>query len=170
MIQLYADKVQLRVKKGEPITSGSVNAFAVSFGFSPDWDGLTRTVLFRAGGDEIPCELGGTNELIIPKEVLEQPDVRLEAGVYGSDGTRIVLPTIWASLGVIQEGVPAPDGSAQPPDIDPVPGTIDHRALTHRDAAQQHPISAIDGLEDEIRRIPAPVEPITNQELEDLLQ
>jgi len=46
----------------------------------------------------------------------------------------------------------------------------DHRQLTHRDAAQQHPISAIDGLEDEIRRIPAPVEPITNQELEDLLQ
>lgn len=49
-------------------------------------------------------------------------------------------------------------------------GTSDHRLLSHRDAAKQHPIPAIDGLEDELRRIPAPVEPLTNLELEEILK
>lgn len=48
-------------------------------------------------------------------------------------------------------------------------GVSDHRLLTGRDAEGQHPISAIAGLKDEIMRIPAPVEPITNLELEELL-
>lgn len=49
-------------------------------------------------------------------------------------------------------------------------GTTDHRVLSHRDADKQHPIKAIDGLEEEIKRIPAPVEPLTNLELEELLK
>lgn len=49
-------------------------------------------------------------------------------------------------------------------------GTTDHRFLTHRDAAGQHPISSIDGLEEEIKRIPAPTEALTNQELEAMLK
>ena len=46
----------------------------------------------------------------------------------------------------------------------------DHRTLTGRDAERQHPISAIEGLEEELRRIPAPVEPMTNEELEEILK
>lgn len=49
-------------------------------------------------------------------------------------------------------------------------GTTDHRELTHRDAEKQHPIPAIDGLEEELRRIPAPVEPLTNEDLEEMLK
>lgn len=49
-------------------------------------------------------------------------------------------------------------------------GATDHRVLSHRDADKQHPIKAIDGLEEEIKRIPAPVEPLTNLELEELLK
>ena len=49
-------------------------------------------------------------------------------------------------------------------------GTADHRYLSNRDAERQHPINAIDGLEEELRRIPAPVEPLTNLELEELLK
>lgn len=54
-----------------------------------------------------------------------------------------------------------PDDSETPenPDMpdEPVsPGeeTTDHRALTHRDAEDQHPITAITGLEEEVERIP----------------
>lgn len=49
-------------------------------------------------------------------------------------------------------------------------GTTDHRDLSHRDAENQHPIKSIDGLEAELKRIPAPVEPLTNLELEELLK
>lgn len=49
-------------------------------------------------------------------------------------------------------------------------GTTDHRFLSNRDADKQHPMSAIEGLEDEIRRIPAPIRPLTNSELEELLK
>ena len=49
-------------------------------------------------------------------------------------------------------------------------GTSDHRRLTHRDAEAQHPIESIDGLTAELRKIPAPVEALTNLELEELLK
>lgn len=49
-------------------------------------------------------------------------------------------------------------------------GTTDHRQLSHRDAEGQHPIEAISGLEEEIKRIPAPIEALTNLELEELLK
>ena len=45
----------------------------------------------------------------------------------------------------------------------------DHRVLTHRDAAEQHPITAIAGLKAELDRIPEPVEALTNTELEEML-
>lgn len=49
-------------------------------------------------------------------------------------------------------------------------GTTDHRQLTNRDAADQHPIISISGLEKELNRIPEPVEAITNAELEEMLK
>lgn len=45
-----------------------------------------------------------------------------------------------------------PDAPDEP--VTPGEGTTDHRALTHRDALNQHPISAITGLEEEVERIP----------------
>ena len=129
------------------------------------------------------------------------------AGVSGTRGGDIVLPTVCASLGVIQEGA-APGENARPPTPDlwqqalagkgdrldytpdgdlalyaqdkllsavPVSGggsggVTDHRLLSHRDAERQHPIQAIDGLPEELERIPAPVEPLTNEELEVMLK
>lgn len=49
-------------------------------------------------------------------------------------------------------------------------GATDHRVLTHRDAAEQHPIGSISGLKEELDRIPAPVEALTNSELEEMLK
>lgn len=46
----------------------------------------------------------------------------------------------------------------------------DHRDLSHREAPDQHPMDAIAGLRDAMDRIPSPVEPITNFELEELLK
>ncbi len=114
MFLLYANKTQLTVRRREPTTSGSVNVYPVCFEFSADWEGLTRTAVFKADGvsrSVLPDESG---ECTIPWEVLEKPMVRLMAGVYGTRGGEVVLPTIWADMGVIQPGV-APGREAQPP-------------------------------------------------------
>lgn len=208
MFLLYARKNQLKVQQEEPVTSGSVNVYRVRFEFSEDWEGLSRTAVFRAGELSVPVLLGKDGECSIPWEVLTAPGKRLEAGVYGASGGEMVLPTIWADLGYIQTGA-APDGERWPPTpelweqelarkgdrlgytesaelglyaggklLSAVPvsggggegGTADHRLLTHRDAEAQHPMKAIDGLEEEIKRIPAPVEPLTNEELEAILK
>lgn len=113
MFVLQADKNQLTVQKREAVTSGSVNAFQARFEFSADWGGLTKKAVFRAGGVSRAVLLDETGECEIPWEVMAEPDVRLEAGVYGTrDDT--VLPTAWASLGTILEGA-APGEDAREP-------------------------------------------------------
>lgn len=47
---------------------------------------------------------------------------------------------------------------------------LDHRALTGRDAQNQHPVEAIEGLRDELMRIPEPTEALSNSELEEILK
>lgn len=162
MFILCAEKNRLTVRERESITSGSVNAWPVRIEFSPEWDGLERTIIFQAGGVEKVLMLSG-GACTIPGEVLTVPGRYLMAGVCGSRGGEVVLPTVWANLGLILEGA-AP---SVPPD--PVPGA-DHRALTHRDAAEQHPITAISGLGEALERIPEPAEALKNYDLEEILK
>ncbi len=114
MFCLFADKSDLTVTRQELVTSGSVNAHQVRFEFSPDWDGLSRTVVFRAGEESRSVVLDGGNETDIPWECLKVPGVQLSAGVYGKRGEELVLPTVWAYLGTVLEGA-APGEEAQPP-------------------------------------------------------
>ena len=202
MFQLYANKTQLTVRAREPTTSGSVNAYTARFEFSTDWDGMDRVAVFKAGAESRSVPLDESGECTIPWEVLTSHGQQLTAGVYGTRDGDVVLPTVWASLGTILEGVTAGEGARPPtPDlwrqeldkkgdrlgyteagelglwaggtlltaVHIADGTDDHRLLSHRDAEGQHPIEAISGLAQELERIPVPVEPITNQELEDLL-
>lgn len=116
MFRLYADKNKLTLLEREPVTSGSVNVYAVQFEFSEDWTGLDRAAVFQAGGvvRQVLPDSGGA--CVLPWEVLRVPGLRLKAGVYGTQGGEVVLPTVWADLGVVLEGVPA--GSAPPPTPD----------------------------------------------------
>lgn len=118
MFVLYADKTQLTVRRREPVTSGSVNVYRARFEFSDDWDGLTRTAVFKAGAVSRSVLLGGDGECTVPWEVLEKPSTKLQAGVYGTLGGEVVLPTIWADLGVILEGTTTGEDAKPPtPDI-----------------------------------------------------
>lgn len=112
---LYADKNKLTVRKRWPVTSGSVNVYPVRFEFSEDWDGLTSMAVFQADGEPVSVLLDNTNECGVPWEVLVKPGVRLRAGVYGTKGEDVALPTIWADLGEILRGVTMPDGGTYPP-------------------------------------------------------
>lgn len=117
MFILYANKNQLTVRKREPVTSGSVNIYAVRFEFSPDWQGLKRKTVFRGSGKTLTVLLDEGGECVIPWEVLTSPGQPLTAGVFGTrDETS--LPTIWANLGTILEGVPVDGPGAKPPTPD----------------------------------------------------
>lgn len=170
MFILRAEKTKLIREQREPVTSGSVNVYTVHYTFSPDWDGLTRVAVFEAGEERRSVVLSEDNECVIPWEVLTKPDIELMTGVYGTRGDEIVLPTVRTSLGTILQGVSSGGEAPGPPDPGPAPGVSDHRQLTHRDAAQQHPISAITGLKEVVDKIPVPTEALTNEELEALLK
>lgn len=96
---------QIRVVQKEPITSGSVNAYLVAFNFSEEWVDLDRVAVFKTTGDVFEVGLDETNQCFIPWELMTDPDVRIQFGVYGSRGAEIVLPTIWAATDSILQGV-----------------------------------------------------------------
>ena len=147
MFILRADANRLTVRRREAVTSGSVGASGICFEFSPEWDGMTRTAVFKAGTVSRSVLLDGGNACVIPWEVLERPNVKLEAGVCGARGESVVFPTIWAGLGTVLEGA-TPGEEARPPTPD----------LWRQE------------LDEELKRIPAPAEALTNLELEELLK
>lgn len=73
----------------------------------------------QAGKESRTVLLDESGECVIPWEVLAEyhPLTQLKAGVYGStDDT--ALPTTWASLGTILEGVPGDGEGSKPPTPD----------------------------------------------------
>ena len=117
MFRLFAEKNKLALLEREPVTSGSVNVYGAQFEFSEDWTGLDRTAVFEAAGVSREVRLYPGGACVVPWEVLRVPGVRLRAGVYGKQGGEVVLPTVWADLGVILEGVPAGESPPPSPDV-----------------------------------------------------
>ena len=105
MILIDATKYTLTAHAEEEVlVSGSVFVYPVKFRFDADWDGLTKTAVFRAGSTAISVVPDAEGECKIPWEVLVEPWYVLEVGVYGTRDGVLVLPTIWAELGTIREG------------------------------------------------------------------
>ena len=104
------------IERPAKITSG-IRGLPVEFTFDSQWEGLTKTAVFRAGEitkTVIDPKAGDT----VPWEVLEKPCVWLSIGVYGEnkDGS-VVIPTTWANVCPIHVGVD-PDGD---PSTTPTP-------------------------------------------------
>lgn len=114
MFVMNIDKNIATVSTTEPMTSGSSKVYLVQFYFSPEWEDLTRVAVFRAGETVVDVLLDKTNTCFMPWEVLTQPNIPVDFGVYGTFGGDVVLPTIWASTEVILEGV-ITGAEAQPP-------------------------------------------------------
>lgn len=117
MFILYANKNKLTVRQREPTTSGSVNVYAARFEFSPDWNGLTRKAVFKAGKESQTVLLDESGQCVIPWEVLTSHGQPLMAGVFGA-ADETALPTTWAPLGTILEGVPGDGEGSRPPTPD----------------------------------------------------
>lgn len=98
----------------DTITAGLGGA-TISVEYAPGiWDGLTKTVVFR--GSVSKDVITNDTTIKIPPEVLTEPNKRLSVGFCGMDHKKmLVIPTIWADLGLIQPGAdPSGDTSTDP--------------------------------------------------------
>ena len=93
------------------ITAGMVGV-TVRMQYADIWDGLHKTVVFRAG--TVTKDVITDDEVVtVPKEVAAAKDVYLQVGVYGVDAEgNLVIPTIWAGLGTVRDGAD-PSGDAE---------------------------------------------------------
>ena len=96
------------IERPARITAGTVG-LPVEFSFDNQWEGLSKTAVFKAGCTEMIVE-NLEAETTVPWEITANPNVWLSVGVYGAnaDGS-VAIPTIWANVCVICDGV-NPDG------------------------------------------------------------
>lgn len=99
------------------LTAGMSRAETVRFVFSDDWDGLSKTAVFTDGVktvDVLPSGWDG-DTVPIPHEILTTAGRTVRVGVYGTNASGVVLPTVWVSLGKVQPAAePSGDASTDP--------------------------------------------------------
>ena len=113
MIKVIYNKVCGRCVQSEPLTSGMVGQ-PIHFEYSHDFDGLAVTAVFTDGKNTVDVVNPG-NECIIPHEVLTTVGAIVKVGIYAVKGDKLVIPTIYAHIGVVLKGAdPSGDVSIDP--------------------------------------------------------
>ena len=113
MIHVRYSKVNGRCMLREPLTSGMVGQ-TIEFEYSADFDGLTLTAVFTNGKTTVDV-LNPGNQCVIPHEVLDTVGTLVKVGIYAVRGNELVIPTIYAHIGVVLKGAdPSGDVSIDP--------------------------------------------------------
>ena len=113
MIKVRYSKVNGRCMLREPLTSGMVGQ-PIHFEYSHDFDGLAITAVFTDGKNTVNVVNPG-NECVIPHEVLTTVGATVKVGIYATRGDELVIPTVYATIGVVLKGAdPSGDVSADP--------------------------------------------------------
>jgi hypothetical protein len=135
-IALYAQKARLRLEgEAELLSAGMEGLIQVAFRFSPDWDGLHKTAVFSNGAAtvNVPEEQWDENLCVVPAEVLRSAGKTVMAGVYGTNGLHLVLPTVWCVLGRVEPAASPGELTASPV---PALAGLDRRVLALENAAE----------------------------------
>ena len=105
MFKVKIKRSSLIVKQTEALATGASKVYHVEFSFDDSWQGLTKSVIFRAGEKSVSVLLEGSS-CVIPWEVLTQENVGKELliGVSGWNDELVTLPTVWNVLEKIQQG------------------------------------------------------------------
>ena len=113
MIKVIYNKVCGRCVQSEPLTSGMVGQ-PIELEYSSDFNGLTLTAVFTNGKTTVDV-LNPGNQCMIPHEVLDTVGTLVKVGIYAVRGNELVIPTVYANIGVVQKGAdPSGDASADP--------------------------------------------------------
>lgn len=121
MILFKANIRQASASTDDAITTASVG-IPVQLDLASEFDGLAKTVVFKAGTAKADIALvGDATETEVPINVLGVDGKYLEIGIYAADGNgTIVIPTVWAVVGHILPGT-LPSGVSP---SDPVPNWV----------------------------------------------
>ena len=113
MIKVIYNKTCGRCVQSEPLTSGMVGQ-PIEIGYSADFEGLTLTAVFTNGKTTIDV-LNPGNQCVIPHEVLDTVGEVVKVGIYATRGNELVIPTVYATIGVVLKGAdPSGDVSIDP--------------------------------------------------------
>lgn len=106
MVTFIANIRRASAISDDTLTAASVGV-PVKLNLAEDFDGLAKTVVFRAGAVSVDVALvGDESESTIPPEVLATAGKMLEIGVYAANnGGDIIIPTVWATVGMVTQGV-----------------------------------------------------------------
>ena len=115
MIKVRYSKVNGRCMLREPLTSGMVGQ-PIHFEYSHDFDGLALTAVFTDGKNTVNVVNPGS-ECVIPHEVLTTVGATVKVGIYATRGEELVIPTIYATIGVVLRGANPNEGSSGSPTI-----------------------------------------------------
>ena len=116
MLRINVNLVTATVQETEVLTSGRVG-LQCEFTFSEEWDGLQKTATFE-GAESADVAMMDGNVVTVPHECMSSPGAKLRVGVCGMNELGdVVIPTIWANAGRIQQGA-EPSGI---PAADPTP-------------------------------------------------
>ena len=115
MIKVRYSKVNGRCMLREPLTSGMVGQ-PIHFEYSHDFNGLAITAVFTDGKNTVNVVNPG-NECIIPHEVLTTVGATVKVGIYAVRGDELVIPTVYATIGIVLRGANPNEGSSGSPTI-----------------------------------------------------
>ena len=114
-IKVKANGSSITAEADGKLTSGMVGV-QVSIEYNEEWDGLNKTAIFRVGQfsrDRRNVE----NSTTVPWEVMRNSGKNLEVGIEGRDADgNIIMPTVWATVGMIFNGAKATIPGAPTPD------------------------------------------------------
>lgn len=105
MVTFTANIRSASARSDDSITTSSVG-IPVKLVLADEFNGLAKTLVFRAGSTAVDVVLAGdATEAVIPADVLTTVGLWLGIGIYAADGDgNVVIPTVWASAGLIQQG------------------------------------------------------------------
>lgn len=105
MITFAANVRSASARSDDAITTSSVG-IPVQLVLADEFMGLAKTLVFRAGSTTVDVVLvGDATEAVVPPDVLTTVGLWLGIGIYAADGDgNVVIPTVWASAGLIQQG------------------------------------------------------------------
>ena len=115
MIKVRYSKVNGRCMLREPLTSGMVGQ-TIHFEYSHDFDGSVITAVFTDGKNTVNVVNPG-HECIIPHEVLTTVGATVQVGIYAVRDEELVIPTVYATIGVVLRGANPNEGSSGSPTI-----------------------------------------------------
>lgn len=115
MLVFKVSGVGITAIETEILTSGAHNIYTCQFSFCSKWVGLDKTAVFESRGIRIAVPLDAGDECLIPHEVLCDPSTEFFAGVYGTRGSEVVMPTVLCKLPGVKRGACLGAESKPPP-------------------------------------------------------